>query len=190
MHYGERHRLPVSEGNDVRLLPSGTEILGCLRTLIGRARLTIHFEIYEWADDSTGRDLMTLLREAQARGVKVRGVVDHHPIARAAGRATFGPLFRAGVRIWERRGRVFHAKVALLDDDLVLIGTANLDSFSFKRNLELNLMVRSRALAKELQEALDEDRTHSRLLTLGEWIALPAYRRAIQNFAYLFWWWL
>jgi cardiolipin synthase len=85
---------------------------------------------------------------------------------------------------------VFHAKVALLDDDLVLIGTANLDSFSFKRNLELNLMVRSKALAKELQAALDEDRARSRLLTLGEWIALPAYRRAIQNFAYLFWWWL
>jgi len=372
MRYGERHRLPVSEGNDVRLLPSGTEILGCLRTLIGRAQVTIHFEIYEWANDSTGRDLMASLREAQARGVNVRGVVDHlgswdavrmikasgldvrffhpigwrlpwhlwrrrnhrklliadgtramvgsanwsneyndeippkyyrdlgielqgpaieqleadflkswrrtggtmpeptsvagtpvaepgwhcdvpiqiasshcggkwairhhfllilrqlqkravfanayfipdpqflrvllrmarrgvvvdliapgdtdHPCAQASSRATFGRLLRAGVRIWERRGRVFHAKVALLDEDLVLIGTANLDSFSFKRNLELDLMVRSKALAKELQEALDEDRTHSRLLTLDEWIAHPAYRRAIQNFGYIFWW--
>ena len=83
---------------------------------------------------------------------------------------------------------MFHAKVALLDEDLVLIGTANLDSFSFKRNLELNLMVRSKALANALQKALDEDRTHSRLLTLDEWIALPAYRRAFQNLAYLFWW--
>jgi cardiolipin synthase len=84
---------------------------------------------------------------------------------------------------------VFHAKVALLDEDLVLIGTANLDSFSFKRNLELNLMVRSKELAEALQKTLDEDRTHSRLLTLDEWIALPAYQRSIQNFAYLFWWW-
>jgi cardiolipin synthase len=373
MRYGERHRLPVSEGNDVRLLPSGTEILGCLRTLIGRARMTIHFEIYEWANDTTGRDLMTSLQEAQARGVKVRGVVDHlgswgavsmikasgldvrffhpigwrlpwrlwrrrnhrklliadgsramvgsanwsneyndeippkyyrdlgielqgpaieqleadflkswsraggtmpespsvpgtpvaepgwhcdvpiqiasslcggrwairhhfllilrqlqkravfanayfipdpqflrvllrmarrgavvgliapgnsdHPLAQAASRATFGRLLRAGVSIWERRERVFHAKVALLDEDLVLIGTANLDSFSFKRNLELNLMVRSKELAEALQKTLDEDRTHSRLLTLDEWIALPAYQRSIQNFAYLFWWW-
>ncbi|MGA2083174.1 MAG: phosphatidylserine/phosphatidylglycerophosphate/cardiolipin synthase family protein [Holophaga sp.] len=374
LRYGERHRLPVSEGNDVRLLPSGTEILGCLRTLIGRAQLTVHFEIYEWADDTTGRDLMTSLQEAQSRGVEVRGVVDHlgswgavrmikasgldvrffhpigwrlpwrlwrrrnhrklliadgtramvgsanwsneyndeippkyyrdlgielqgpaieqleadflkswrraggtmpeprsvpgtpvaepgwhcdvpvqiasslwggrwairhhfllilrqlqkravfanayfipdpqflqvllrmarrgvgvdliapgnsdHPFAQAASRATFGRLLRAGVRIWERRERVFHAKVALLDEDLVLIGTANLDSFSFKRNLELNLMVRSMALANALQKALDEDRAHSRLLTLDEWLALPAYRSAFQNLAYLFWWWL
>jgi cardiolipin synthase len=373
MRYGERHRLPVSAGNDVRLLPSGTEILGCLRTLIGSARMTIHFEIYEWANDATGRDLMTRLRAAQARGVRVRGVVDHlgswdavsmirasgldvrffhpigwrlpwhlwrrrnhrklliadgtramvgsanwsneyndeippkyyrdlgielqgpaieqleadflkswgrvggtmpelppvpgwpptepgwhcgvpiqiasshcggrwairhhfllilrqvqkravfanayfipdpqflrvllrmarrgvgvgliapgntdHPFAQAASRATFGRLLRAGVHIWERRERVFHAKVALLDEDLVLIGTANLDSFSFKRNLELNLMVRSKALAKELEEVLEEDRTHSRLLALDEWMALPACGRAIQNFAYLFWWW-
>ncbi len=67
LRYGERHRLPVSKGNDVRLLPSGTEILGCLRTLIGRAQLTVHFEIYEWANDTTGRDLMASLQEAQAR---------------------------------------------------------------------------------------------------------------------------
>lgn len=69
------------------------------------------------------------------------------------------------------------------DDDLVVIGTANLDFFSFKRKLELNLMVRSKALAKGQQEVLDGDRTQSRLLTLGEWISLPAYHRAVQNFA-------
>jgi len=371
--YGERHRLPVTEGNDVRLLPSGTEILRCLRTLIETAQTTVHFEIYEWANDTTGRALMISLQNAQTRGVKVRGVVDHlgswdairmikasgldvrffnpigwrlpwrlwrrrnhrklliadatramvgsanwsneyndeippkyyrdlgielqgpaigqleadflkswrraggtlpgplsvpqtpaagrgwhcdvsiqiasslcggrwairrhlllilrqlqkravfanayfipdpqflrmllrlakrgvgvgliapgntdHHFAQAASRATFGRLLRAGVQIWERRELVFHAKVALLDDDFVLIGTANLDSFSFRRNLELNLMVRSKAMANTLQAALDEDRTHSRLLTLDEWIALPAYRRAIQRFAYLFWWW-
>jgi cardiolipin synthase len=371
--YAERHRLPVTEGNDVRLLPSGTEILCCLRSLIGTAQRTVHFEIYEWANDTTGRDLMTSLLDAQARGVKVRGVVDHlgswdgirmikasgldvrifhpigwrlpwclwrrrnhrklliadsaramvgsanwsnqyndeippkyyrdlgielqgpavgqleadfrkswrraggampeplpvparraagpgwlsdvpiqiatslrggrwairrhfllilrqvqqravfanayfipdpqflrlllrmarrgvavgliapgntdHPFAQAASRATFGRLLRAGVRIWERRELVLHAKVALLDEDLVLIGTANLDSFSFRRNLELNLMVRSKALANTLQTALDEDQTHSRLLTLDQWITLPGYQRAIQRFAYLFWWW-
>jgi cardiolipin synthase len=131
-----------------------------------------------------------LLRMAK-RGVKVDLIApgnSDHPFAQAASRATFGRLLRAGVRIWERRERVFHAKVALLDEDLVLIGTANLDSFSFRRNLELNLMVRSKALANALQKALDDDRTHSRLLTLDEWIALPAYRRAFQNLAYLFWW--
>lgn len=111
-----------------------------------------------------------------------------HPFAQAASRATFGRLLRAGVQIWERRERVFHAKVALLDEDLVLIGTANLDSFSFRRNLELNLMVRSKALANTLQTALEEDRIHSRLLTRDDWIALPAYRRVIQRFAYFFWW--
>jgi cardiolipin synthase len=371
--YGERHRLPVTEGNDVRLLSSGTEILCCLRSLIEIAQRTVHFEIYEWANDTTGRDLMISLLDAQARGVKVRGVVDHlgswdairmikasgldvrffhpigwrlpwrlwrrrnhrklliadsaramvgsanwsneynddippkyyrdlgielqgpaigqleadfqkswrltggampgpppvpkmhaagpgwhrdvpiqiasslcggrwairrhfllilrqvqqravfanayfipdpqflrvllraaergvavgliapgntdHPLAQAASRATFGRLLRAGVHIWERRELVLHAKVALLDENLVLIGTANLDSFSFRRNLELNLMVRSKALADTLQTALDEDQTHSRLVTLDEWMALPAHRRAIQRFAYLFWWW-
>ena len=371
--YGLRRSLPFSTGNDVRLLLSGFQILDTVLTLVRNARSTVHFEIYTWGDDTTGRSLLACLREAQARGVQVTGVVDHlgsweamgmlrdsgldirfyhpigwrvpwrqwqhrnhrklvivdgvramvgsanwtneyndeippkyyrdlglelqgpairqleadflmswgrvggtlserapvpavpavgagwhfdvpvqiisslngggralrrhlllilrqlehravianayfipdpqflrvllrmvrrgvqvdliapgisdHPFVQAASRATFGRLLRAGARIWERRERVFHAKVAVLDEDLVMIGTANLDSASFRHNLELNLMVRSKGLADALREALDGDRTQSRLLELDAWRALPGYEKALQRFAYLFWWW-
>jgi cardiolipin synthase len=133
--------------------------------------------------------LRVLLRMAR-RGVEVDLIapgISDHPFVQAASRATFGRLLRAGVRIWERRERVFHAKVALLDEDLVMIGTANLDSASFRNNLELNLMLQSKGLADDLREALGEDRLHNRLLALEEWRALPGYERAIQRFAYLFW---
>jgi cardiolipin synthase len=135
--------------------------------------------------------LRVLLRMVR-RGVQVDLIApgsSDHPFVQAASRATFDRLLQAGVKIWERRERVFHAKVALLDEDLVMIGTANLDSASFRHNLELNLMVHSKGLADDLREALNEDRTHSRLLVLDEWRALPTYERALQRFAYLFWWW-
>jgi len=84
------------------------------------------------------------------RGVKVDLIApgnSDHRFVQAASRATFGRLLRAGACIWERRERVFHAKVAVLDEDLVMLGSANLDSVSFRHNLELNLMLRSKALA-------------------------------------------
>ena len=372
--FGRRHQLPATEGNAVRLLRSGGQILEAIRSLMDGAQATIHFEIYTWADDATGRDLLARLRSAERRGIRIRGIVDYvgswealamiraagldirfyHPLSwslpfrawqrrnhrkliivdgtravvgsanwtdeyddevppkyyrdlglevqgpalahleldfrkswlrvaglvpedppawkgapvgpgwidevpiqivsslhgggrilrrhlilllgqletraiianayfipdpsflrvllrmarrgvkvdliapgisdhafvQAASRATFGRLLRAGVDIWERRERVFHAKVAVLDSELVLVGTANLDSASFRHNLELNLMIRSSRLGTELQAALDEDMAQACHLAVATWQALPRWRRAIQWFAYLFWWWL
>lgn len=130
---------------------------------------------------------------AVKRGVKMDLIApghSDHRFVQAAGRATFGRLLRAGVRIWERRERVFHAKVAVLDDDLVMLGSANLDSASFRHNLELNLMLRSRVLATALQEALDEDRAKGGLLTSREWRRSPPSTESSNVCAYLFWWWL
>jgi len=129
--YGERHRLPVTEGNDVRLLPSGTEILCCLRNLIGTAQRTVHFEIYEWANDTTGRELMISLLDAQTRGVKVRGVVDHLGswdairMIKASGLDVrfFHPIgWRLPWRLWRRRN---HRKLLIADSTRAMVGSAN-----------------------------------------------------------------
>jgi len=136
--------------------------------------------------------LRVLLRTAR-RGVQVDLIVpgdSDHPFVQAASRATYARLLRAGVRIWERGERMFHAKAALLDRDLAVLGSANLDSRSFRHNLELNLVLRSEGLATELRTTLDEDRTASARLTLQDWEALPPWRRFYQRFAYGFWWWL
>jgi cardiolipin synthase len=136
--------------------------------------------------------LRVLLRTAR-RGIRVDLIVpgdSDHPFVQAASRATYGRLLRAGVRIWERGERMFHAKAAVLDEDLAVLGSANLDSRSFRHNLELNLVLRSEGLATELRTALDEDRTASRRLTLQDWEALPSWLRFYQRFAYGFWWWL
>ena len=137
--------------------------------------------------------LLRLLQRTARRGVAVEVLVPgdtDHPFVQAASRATFGRLLRAGARIRERQARMFHAKAALLDGELVVIGSANLDSRSFRHNLELNLLVRSAGLVEAFREAIAPDLAASALWTLEAWEALPAWRRALQRFAYLFWWWL
>ena len=137
--------------------------------------------------------LLRLLQRAARRGVAldllVPGDTDH-AFVQAASRATFGGLLRAGARIRERQARMFHAKVALLDGELVVIGSANLDTRSFRHNLELNLLLRSEALAQGFEAAIGSDLAASLPWTVEGWDVLPSWRKAFQRFAYLFWWWL
>lgn len=140
-----------------------------------------------------GPRLLGALLHAARRGVKLSFIVPGHsdqPVAQAASRAIFGRLLKAGARIWERRERMLHAKAAVLDGGLAILGSANLDSRSFRHNLELNLVVDCPAFARELHDAIREDRALSREVTLEAWQATPVLWRALRQLAYAFWWWL
>ena len=58
-------------------------------------------------------------------------------------------LLQAGLRIDEFPG-MLHAKAMLIDDDTVLIGSANLDTRSFRLNFELSTCVTDHALNRQL----------------------------------------
>jgi phosphatidylserine/phosphatidylglycerophosphate/cardiolipin synthase-like enzyme len=137
--------------------------------------------------------LRRLLARAARRGVDLRlllpGVSDN-PLALAASRAGYGPLLRAGARILERDRRFLHAKAALLGEDLALVGSANLDSRSFRHNLELNLLVQHRDLALKLEEAFSAQVPESRVVTLAAWEARSWWTRLWQRAAYALRWWL
>lgn len=134
--------------------------------------------------------LLRQLTRAARRGVDVQVLVpgsSDHPFVQAASRATFAPLLRAGVRVWERQEAMLHAKVAVLDEELVVLGSANLDSRSFRHNLELNLVIRHDGLAQEVGALLGEDRDLSTPADPAAWTRL---QRSWQRFAHAFWWWL
>jgi cardiolipin synthase len=137
--------------------------------------------------------LRMLLARAARRGVDLRlllpGVSDN-PVALAASRAGYGVLLRAGATILEREVRFLHAKAALLGDDTALIGSANLDSRSFRHNLELNLLIQHEGFARELEGAFLQQLPDSRVIGLGDWEARPWWVRCWQLAAYSLRWWL
>lgn len=64
------------EGNDIRLLHNGGEFFPALIRAIENARRSVHLETYIFNLDETGRRVVDALGRAQARGVKVRVVLD------------------------------------------------------------------------------------------------------------------
>jgi cardiolipin synthase len=127
--------------------------------------------------------LLSALRLAAARGVDVRLLASEksdHPWLAEIGRSYYGQLLRGGVRIYEFRDGLHHAKAMLLDHELLMVGSANCDNRSMRLNFELNVLAHSPAAARELETQFLRDFAESREVTLDQFQNRPFIRRAIE----------
>ena len=89
-------------------------------------------------------DFVTLLSDAAHRGVDVRiltnGSQSDVKTTWLAGRSRYESLLRAGVRIYEYRPGVVHAKTLVADHTFASIGTMNFDNRSLAYNDEVALV--------------------------------------------------
>ena len=112
------------------------------------------------------------LARAARRGVAVRLVlpsVSSVPEALAAGRAAYGDLLEAGVRIWEIQGVVLHSKFATIDGVWTTVGSSNLDRRSVVFNNEVDAVIFGRQTAAAARALFDSDTRHSHPVTLAQW---------------------
>src|ERR1044071_6197607 len=81
------------------------------------------------------RSLLTALQLAAGRGVDVRLLISEktdHPMLVNVGRSYYEELLRFGVQIYEYETGINHSKVALVDDDWLMVGSANFDVRSMR----------------------------------------------------------
>jgi len=133
-------------------------------------------------------DIVRAFRSAGLRGVDVRLVVpqkSNHLYAGMAGRALYDELLSAGVRIFERRPPFTHAKALIVDDELAVVGTANLDVRSLRLNYELNLAVYDETFINTLKRIVLDDIALSDEVILAAWRRRPPARRLAENFCSL-----
>jgi cardiolipin synthase len=122
------------------------------------------------------------LREAVKRGVTVRVLVPMVCDVWLAGLAMegmIGKLLRDGIQVFAYTAAVLHAKTAVLDDRFVLIGSHNLDTFSWRFNLEANVLVDDRAFAGDLVASFERDLASSVRLDLQGLRARPWFARLL-----------
>ena len=131
--------------------------------------------------------LREAVMDAARRGVDVRILVpgnhtDAVPV-QLAGRTLYGSLLEAGVRIWEFRPAMMHAKTAVVDDLWSIVGSANLDERSMELNEENVVGVADRDFAAQIVSGLEADFTRSREVTLESWRRRPLWERALERVA-------
>lgn len=94
------------------------------------------------------------------------------PLARAAARSFYLRLQRAGCEVHEYPIRPLHAKLLVLDD-VVYVGSTNLDPRSLYTNIELALRVECPSLANKARKLIDAEVNASRAIT-HEWFQKKA----------------
>ena len=137
--------------------------------------------------------LVTSLKDAVARGVDVTLILPARTdsaLVFHAGRSHYSELLQAGIKIYERKNALLHAKTALVDGVWSTVGSTNLDWRSFLHNQELNAVVLGAEFGQRMRKAFDEDVAQSQRITLEEWERRPLDLRMKEMFGRLWQYWL
>jgi cardiolipin synthase len=74
----------------------------------------------------------------------------------ATSRSYYAELLQAGVKVYEYRPGLLHAKTLTIDDEISFIGSANMDRRSFELNYENNILLSDPALTVKIGERQQE----------------------------------
>lgn len=153
------------------------ESASVLAAIAGAARRTLWITNAYFAP---GRAAVRELGDAVRRGVDVRlllpGKTDA-ALVRYAAHGMYAELLEAGVRIFEYQAAVLHAKSLVVDGQLALVGSSNLDFRSFFFNAECNLVIFCPDSSRALEQAFAADLARSEEILLGPWQARPLAER-------------
>ena len=133
--------------------------------------------------------LNTALQEAALAGRDVRLMLPERSDSRLVNTASHSfldDMLRAGVKILFYQPGFLHAKLLIVDDDLTVIGSANMDFRSFEHNFELNGFVYDRSFATRMAAVFEADAHNCRAVTPHEWFRRPRRRRLAESFLRLF----
>jgi cardiolipin synthase len=132
--------------------------------------------------------LLQALDTAVRRGVEVHLVVSRladQVLVSLAQKSYYEALLQIGARVHLYREKFLHAKHLSVDDELVLIGSSNMDIRSFVLNAEVSLVVYDRAVAARLREHQERYFAGSDLLSAEDWARRSLAAKVCQNLARL-----
>ncbi len=127
--------------------------------------------------------VLDALSAAATRGVSVTMIVPKRNdswIVAAASHSYYRSLLEHGVKLYEFRNGLLHAKTLTIDGVLSLIGSTNLDLRSFDLNYESDVLLRDDATTRAIVERQRDYLSQSDQVTLADVEAWP-YRRRIWN---------
>ena len=102
-------------------------------------------------------------------------------VVAAASHSYYESLLRAGVRIFEFNGGLLHTKSLIINREVSLIGSANMDRRSFELNYENNILFYDPTLTETLRQRQDDYLADSDEVTLAMVEAWPITRRLWNN---------
>jgi cardiolipin synthase len=127
------------------------------------------------------------LTSVALRGGKVQVILPGKSdvaISQLAARSLYRRFLRAGVEIHEYQPQILHAKLFIIDD-VVYVGSANLDQRSLNLNYELLIRFDNPEMARQAREVFATVLQNCRAVKLEQWkLARTFWQRLKQRWAY------
>ena len=188
--------LLANKGNEVvRAIGSTPDepyslIYATLISAISSAETSVHLTNAYFVPDP---QLLAALKQAVKRGVDVKIILPgktDSALVFHAGRSYYAELLGAGVKMYQRRDALLHAKTALIDGVWSTIGSTNLDWRSFLHNDELNAVILGQVFGVQMRMMFETDLHFSTPITPDQWERRPITDRLKEVAARLWAYWL
>ena len=178
--------LPVVGNSQVQIFPSGPQssnwqIEQVLLAAIYAARHEIVLTTPYFIPTEA---LLTALRSAAMRGVRVILIVPEKidsMMVRYASRAYNDDLLSVGITILHFREGLLHTKSMVVDEEITIFGTVNLDLRSFELNFEVSLIAFDQDFSAEMRALQRHYESRSDPVVHADWMARPWWRRTLEN---------
>ncbi len=133
---------------------------------------------------------LKLLTAAARRGVDIKIILPSKSDSRLllyAGRSHYERLLQSGVRVYEHRSGMLHAKTAVIDGVWSSVGSTNMDLWSYLRNDEVNAVILGKNFTTQMESMFADDLGNSNEITLAQWRKRSVSERLKERFTRLMW---
>lgn len=180
-----------TKGHTIQIIPSGPDFP---EGIIHQVLITSLYKAHKQLIITTpyfipSDDLLNAICTASQRGVEVHIIIPQNNdslLVYWASRAFFSELLNAGVLIHCFQKGLLHVKSILIDQQLSLIGTVNLDIRSIWLNLEITLLIDSKEFSNNLEKLQRDYILNSILIDPKTWKKRPYWERVIERLFYFF----
>ncbi|BEU01399.1 cardiolipin synthase A [Agarivorans sp. OAG1] len=175
----------------MQIMPSGPGIFGdhiiqLLLTSLYLAKKQIVLTSPYFVPDE---NLQMALVTAASRGVEVNLILPARNdsfLVRYASHSFYQQLLNAGVNIYKFNGGLLHTKSLLIDQQVALVGTVNLDMRSLWLNFEVTSIIDDKSYAEDLDRIMQHYLQQSTRINTLAWRKRPIYRRLLENIIHIF----
>lgn len=166
--------IPASQDIPMQIFQSGPTgpwrtLLLTLTRAISCAQKSVWIETpYFLPNDS----LFKAITGAALSGIDVRLMIPHRgdsKTVRLASDSYIADLLEAGVKVYRYQRSFLHSKLMIIDDNLTILGSANMDFRSLEHNFEITGCIYDDTVTAEMKELFVQDLKHCMTLTPRTW---------------------
>lgn len=147
-----------------------SNVMEAMFTAISRAKKNVYIETPYFIPTE---GLLQAIQTAAMSGIDVRLVMpkkSDNDFVQYASNSYVEKLLRNKVKVYQYLNGFTHSKLILIDDELVIAGSANMDIRSLELLFETNLFIYDKEVSQTVKSIYQDDMNNSEELHLHEWM--------------------